>query len=70
MADYDKDGDAIMKMQHITEKEELPQQLATTTGQRVNRALQESTDTGAINPSVSSLTNVRWPGTKEEAACD
>lgn len=70
MADYDKDGDAIMTPQHITENEELPQQLATTASRRVNRAVQNSTDTGAISPSVSSLTNVKWISTKKEVACD
>ncbi len=74
MANYDKDGDATMETQSLTEKE-LQQQLATTIGQKVSIAVQNSTDIGAATSifagiSVSSPTNVRVVSSKIMVACD
>ncbi len=63
MANYDKNGDATMEPQNLTEKE-LQQQLATNIGEKVSTAVQNSTDLKAATSmfaeiSVSSPTNVR-----------
>ena len=67
MADYDKDGDVRMETQYITENKPT-QQVAATTSQNVNTAVQQ-TDIRVESTSVSSSTDIRCVSSKDMVAC-